>query len=130
LYDQFKLKQQISIPHTQLSENLTAYLEALAESHPGAYSGSAVYYLRLWCDDNHRFLRRYYQTNSDDPVYELTPDTERAIARQVQVQQLAAEARKGKIVQHVLEADAALKEKDGFGEFGGGRIGRLPTVSR
>lgn len=211
LYGQFKLKQQISIAHTPLSENLTAYLEALAESHPGAYPGTSVYYLQLWCDDDHRFLRRYYETNSDDPVYELTPDTERAIAwveelqksdfvgtesrflrifdllqeivtystedvearleqlekekvqlqaqidairttgemeqfsqtqikerffeandvarrlladfreveenfraiaRQVQEQQLAAEARKGEIVQHVLEADAALKESD------------------
>lgn len=211
LYNQFKLKQQISVAHPQLSENLTAYLEALAESQAGAYSGTAVYYLRLWCDDDHRFLRRYYETNSDDPVYELTPDTERAIAwveelqksdfvgtesrflrifdllqeivtystedvearlaqlekekaqlqaqinairatgqmeqysqtqikerffeandvarrlladfreveenfraiaRQVQEQQLAAEARKGKIVQHVLEADTALKESD------------------
>jgi hypothetical protein len=80
LYDQFKQKQQVTIPHTPLSENLTAYLEALAESHPGLYAGTAVSYLRLWCDDNHRFLRRYYESDSDDPVYELTPDTERAIA--------------------------------------------------
>ena len=80
LVDQFKLKQRSAIPHTEMLENLTAYLEALHESHPGRYSGTAVYYLRLWCDDDHRFLRRYYETNSDEPVYDLTPDTERAIA--------------------------------------------------
>jgi hypothetical protein len=211
LYDQFKQKQQLTISHTQLSENLTAYLEALVESHPGKYSSNAIAYLRTWCDDDHRFLRRYYETGSDEAVYELTPETERAIAwveelqksdfvgtesrflrifdllqeivtygtedvearlaqlekekaqiqaqidainatgqieqysqtqikerffeandvarrlladfreveenfraiaRQVQEQQLALEARKGKIVQHVLEADAALKESD------------------
>lgn len=211
LYDQFKEKQQLTVPHPQLSENLTAYLEALSESHPGRYSINAAAYLRTWCDDDHRFLRRYYETGSDEAVYELTPDTERAIAwieelqksdfvgtesrflrifdllqeivtygtedvemrlaqlekeksqiqaqieaikatgqiehysqtqikerffeandvarrlladfreveenfrtiaRQVQEQQLALEARKGQIVQHVLEADAALKESD------------------
>lgn len=80
LIDQFKQKQRSAIPHTEMLESLTAYLEALEESHPERYSGTAVYYLRLWCDDDHRFLRRYYETNIDDPVYDLTPDTERAIA--------------------------------------------------
>lgn len=211
LYDQFKQKQQITIAHARLSEELSAYLDALAESHPGRYSSTADNYLRAWCDDDHRFLRRYYETGSDDPVYELTPDAERAlawveelqksdfvgtesrflrifdllqeivtygtedvearlaqlerekaeiqaqidaikasgqiehysetqikerffeandvarrlladfreveenfraIARQVQERQLAVEARKGQIVHHVLEADAALKESD------------------
>lgn len=211
LVAQFKLKQRVTIPHTELSEYLTAYLEALQESHPALYGGTAVTYLRIWCDDDHRFLRRYYENDSDDPVYELTPDTERAIAwveelqksdfvgtesrflrifdllqdivtystedvtarlaqlekekaqlqaqidaikatgqieqysqtqikerffeandvarrlladfreveenfraiaRQVQEQQLALEARKGQIVRHVLEADSALKESD------------------
>lgn len=211
LVDQFKQKQRVTIPHTEMIENLTAYLDALQESHPEQYSGTAVTYLRLWCDDSHRFLRRYYEAHSDDPVYELTPDTERAIAwveelqksdfvgtesrflrifdllqeivtcstedvearltqlekekaqlqaqidavkatgqiehysqtqikerffeandvarrllsdfheveenfrtiaRQVQEQQLALEARKGQIVRHVLEADTALKESD------------------
>ena len=211
LVDQFKQKQRITISHLELVEQLTAYLEALRESHPGLYEGTAVNYLRLWCDDDHRFLRRYYEADSDDPIYELTPDTERAvtwveelqkssfvgtesrflrifdllqeivtygtedvtarlaqlekekaqlqaqidhiqatgqieqysqtqikerffeandvarrlladfreveenfraIARQVQAQQLALEARKGQIVRHVLEADDALKESD------------------
>lgn len=211
LYDQFKQKQRVTVPHTVMLENLTAYLEALQESHPERYGGTAVSYLRLWCDENHRFLRRYYESDSDDPVYELTPDTERVIAwieelqksdfvgtesrflrifdllqeiviystedvetrlaqlekekaqlqaqidairatgrieqysqtqikerffeasdvarrlladfreveenfrtiaRQVQEQQLALEARKGQIVRHVLEADDALKESD------------------
>jgi hypothetical protein len=211
LVDQFKQKQRVTIPHSILTEQLTAYLDALQESHPGRYGGTAVTYLRTWCDDDHRFLRRYYELGSDDPVYELTPDTERAIAwveelqksdfvgtesrflrifdllqeivtystedvaarlaqlekekaqlqaqidaikatgeieqysqtqikerffeandvsrrlladfreveenfrtiaRQMQEQQLAQEARKGQIVHHVLEADAALKESD------------------
>lgn len=80
LYDQFKQKQQITVSHTPLHESLAAYLEALAESHPGQYGGTAVYYLRQWCDEDHRFLRRYYEAGNDDAVYELTPETERALA--------------------------------------------------
>lgn len=211
LYDQFKRKSNVTLPHSHLSEQLEAHLDALHESYPDRYKGSARHYLRTWCDEEHRFLRRYYETGSDDPVYELTPEAERAIAwiedlqksefvgtesrflrifdllqemvtygsqdaaarlaqleaekariqaqideieatgeiegfsqtqikerffeandvarrlladfreveenfraiaRQVQAQQLEAEARKGKIVQQVLEADAALKESD------------------
>lgn len=74
LVDQFKQKQQVTIPHTEMLETLTAYLEALQESHPGRYSGPAVTYLRRWCDEDHRFLRRYYEADGDDPVYELTEE--------------------------------------------------------
>lgn len=80
LHNEFKQKQRVTIPQTELTNALTDYLDALREAHPGLYSGTDVYYLRLWCDDDHRFLRRYYENDSDDPVYELTPDTERAIA--------------------------------------------------
>ena len=80
LYDQFKRKQRVTIPQAELTERLTAYLESLVQAHSNLYGGTAVSYLRIWCDDDHRFLRRYYESGSDDPVYELTPDTERAIA--------------------------------------------------
>ncbi len=80
LYDQFKRKQRVTIPQSELTEALTAYLELLVDTHAGLYGATAVTYLRIWCDDTHRFLRRYYESGSDDPVYELTPDTERTIA--------------------------------------------------
>lgn len=211
LHQQFKDNHRLTITHGELSEKLEDYLEALAETYPGKYRDTAVHYLRTWCDDDHQFLRRYYETEHDEPVYELTPDTERAIAwveelqksdfvgtesrfirifdllseivtygsedaatrlarleaekarlqaeideikatgriepysktqikerffeandlarrlladfreveenfrtiaRQVQIKQLEAGARKGQILQHVLEADAALKESD------------------
>ena len=47
LVAKFKLKQRVTVPHTELIEHLTAYLEALQESHPGLYGGTAVAYLRL-----------------------------------------------------------------------------------
>lgn len=79
LHRQFKQGHRTTIPHSILSEQLDDYLERLGERHPGQYSGSAQHYLRVWCDEEHRFLRRYYESDRDDPVYELTPDTERAI---------------------------------------------------
>lgn len=77
--DQFKNKHRLTIPHTELLNNLTVYLETLQESDPSLYPGPAVAYLRQWCDEEHRFLRRYYEGDRDEPVYELTPDSERAI---------------------------------------------------
>ncbi len=211
LMQEFKEGNRLVMPHSELSEHLEDYLETLAQALPGSYSNSAQQYLRSWTDEQHRFLRRYYESARDDPVYELTPDTERAIrwvtelrksefvgtesrflrvfdlleeivtygsedvqarllrleserdriqaqideiratgkieqysqtqvrerfyeaaevarrlladfreveenfrqiARQVQAQQLEAGARKGSIIGHVLDADAALKESD------------------
>ncbi|MBA3530513.1 MAG: DUF3375 family protein, partial [Ardenticatenales bacterium] len=78
-HHQFKRLHRVTMPHSDLTEKLGDYLEALAESHPGYYPGDAQYYLRTWCDESHRFLRKYYDADREDPVYELTPDTERAL---------------------------------------------------
>ena len=40
---------------------------------------TAAEYLAVWCDDAHGFLRRYYDTGSDEPLYELTSGTEKAM---------------------------------------------------
>lgn len=79
LYDQFKQKQQIAIPHTQLVENLEGYIESIHESYPDQYKQTANSYLKQWCHEDSRFLRRYFAPNSDDPVYELTADTEQTL---------------------------------------------------
>ncbi|MEM7346134.1 MAG: DUF3375 domain-containing protein [Chloroflexota bacterium] len=79
LYDQFKQKHRNTISHSELSERLEDYVTLLQTQEPTLYSSKADTYLRIWCDEKHRFLRRYHEANSDDAVYELTPDTERAI---------------------------------------------------
>ena len=79
LYHQFKRAQRVTIPLPELVEKLEDYLEMLHETEPERYRNSASNYLNLWCDDDHQFLRKYYQTGSDDPVFELTPGTENAI---------------------------------------------------
>jgi hypothetical protein len=78
LQHQFKRRHRVTIPHSELTERLGEYLEFMVESVP-SLSSNAQHYLRTWCDEDHRFLRKYYDSNREDPVYELTPDTERAL---------------------------------------------------
>ncbi|MCL4301971.1 MAG: DUF3375 family protein [Anaerolineae bacterium] len=79
LYRQFKQSHRVTILYTQLVEKLEDYLELLKESHPELYPRSAQSYLETWCDEDHPFLRKYYD-NGDDPVFELTPGTEKVIS--------------------------------------------------
>ena len=39
----------------------------------------ALEYLNDWADNDKRWLRKFYQTGSDEPYYDLTPATEKAI---------------------------------------------------
>lgn len=79
LYREFKQSQRISIPLGELVERLEDFLDNLNERQPGIYPRMAQAYLETWCDDEHQYLRKYYEANSDDPVFELTPGTEKAI---------------------------------------------------
>ncbi|MEM7128056.1 MAG: DUF3375 domain-containing protein [Chloroflexota bacterium] len=75
----FKESRRVTIPHSELVERLEGHLELLREMEPDRFQSNPNHYLREWCDESHRFLRKYHQVGSDDPVYELTPDTERAL---------------------------------------------------
>lgn len=77
LYRQFKHLQQITIPQAKLVEKLEDYLELLRENYPQLYPQLAQNYLETWC--NQEFLKQYYENNSDEPVFELTSSTEKAI---------------------------------------------------
>ena len=77
LSQQFKQKQQITIFESELESKLEDYLECLQEIEPDNYSRNAQEYLEQWCKDN--LLRRYHEKNHDDPVFELTPATEKAL---------------------------------------------------
>lgn len=79
LYQQFKKSHRVTISQTQLVEKLEDYLEILKENFPTLYPRTAQNYLETWCDEEHQFLRKYYD-NNDDPVFELTPGTEKAIS--------------------------------------------------
>lgn len=76
LYQQFKHKQRMNVPLGELSERLEDYLETLNTQQDGQYPRTALAYLTEWADDQHRFIRI---VSDEQPVVELTADTERAI---------------------------------------------------
>jgi len=44
-----------------------------------AFPREAAHYLDTWASDDHAWLRKYYPANSDEPHYDITPATEKAI---------------------------------------------------
>lgn len=78
LYRAFKSAQAVSLPLSEITDRLDAYLETLNEDHPGLYALSAAAYLRQWSSDDYQLLRIITRGN-DDPTVELTAEAERAI---------------------------------------------------
>lgn len=79
LYAEFKKQPRSAIRHDELQERLENALIELRRRDPEAYPASAPSYLSTWCDDTHRFLRKYFESGSDEPVYDLTPAIERVL---------------------------------------------------
>lgn len=79
LYGQFKQKPRVTVPQNELVDNLEILLDTLRSHAPGSYRSSPRKYLSAWCSKHHEYLRKYYETGSDEPVYELTSDAERAL---------------------------------------------------
>ena len=79
LHAQFKQKPRVTVPQNELVENLEILLDTLRSHTPGSYRSSPRKYLSAWCSKHHEYLRKYYEAGSDEPVYELTPDAERAL---------------------------------------------------
>lgn len=75
LHQQFKRAQRVSVPLSELIEQLEGYLESLNEREPGRYGRTAQEYITQWADQQHRFIRIV----ADGPSVELTSDAERAI---------------------------------------------------
>lgn len=79
LHRAFKQSQRITIPHDELVADLNQFREELQQEHPEALHDSATHYLNTWCHDDNRFLQRFFQGGSDEPVYQLTAHTESAL---------------------------------------------------
>lgn len=64
-----------------LVEALEDELFALREQHGDeVFPRSAAAYLNEWADNEKGWLRKFYPTSSDEPHFDLTPATEKAIA--------------------------------------------------
>lgn len=79
MYRVFKSAQHVTLPEGQLRAALEAYLDECRGEDPLAYPKTAAEYLADWCSDSLAFLRRYYGATSDEPLYELTTGSEKAL---------------------------------------------------
>ena len=69
-----------SLRQNELSEKLTDTLFHLHQIHGDkVYPKTANAYLNDWTSGDNAFLRKYYTTQSDEPEYDLTPASEKAI---------------------------------------------------
>lgn len=70
-----------SIAQSTLIGRLDDYLLRLREESPELkFPRSASQYLDEWAADDHGWLRKYFPPDSDEPHFDLTPATEKAIA--------------------------------------------------
>ncbi len=76
---QFKNSDEISIPHERLLVELIEYQERIELIYPDRFTQKAGDYLTQWCSESSRYLRRYFDTKTDEPLYQLTDASETAI---------------------------------------------------
>lgn len=75
----FKSNEKLTIPYEDLKSLLIYHLEDINRAYPGSYMQSAQEYIEDWCNDKLRLLRKYYEVNNDEPLVELTYDSERGL---------------------------------------------------
>src|SRR5690242_2948419 len=69
-----------SLPRTELVARLDDLLHGLRDARGAeAFPRAAAAYADEWADAEHGWLRKYYPEGSDEPHFDLTPSTERAI---------------------------------------------------
>jgi len=70
-----------NLPQSDLVESLEDELFALrAQEGAAVFPGTAQSYLSDWSADDKGWLRKFYPVNTDEPHYDLTPATEKALA--------------------------------------------------
>lgn len=79
LHRAFKRHLRVAVPEGELQAQLEGYLEELRQADANLYPGSAAEYLNRWCEDTHGFLRKYFGEDREEPLYELTSGTEKAL---------------------------------------------------
>ncbi len=82
LYEEFKANNRITLPAYELISHLAEYIEALEDQELMEIEGKdslvmARKFLDNWCNEDHRFLKRY-PNDEGEPIVELTTHTEKA----------------------------------------------------
>jgi hypothetical protein len=76
LHEQFKKDAELASLHSSLQQRLAQYLDELHETEPDVLRERAESYLNSWSTGETRWLRRYYDADHSESVYELTPHSE------------------------------------------------------
>lgn len=88
LYRTFIQPNVRTLAQQDLVSRLQDYLFYLNdESGENSYPKPAGHYLDDWSSDEHGWLRKYYPADSDEPHYDITPATEKAINWLVSLEQ-------------------------------------------
>ena len=82
LYEEFKVNNRITLPAYELINRLAEYIEALEDKELMNTEGKdslvmARKFLDNWCNEEHRFLKRF-PDDQGEPIVELTTHTEKA----------------------------------------------------
>jgi hypothetical protein len=106
LHRAFKEHEDIAIPESRLRARLDNYLEEIHGTRPDAFPRTAAEYLADWCSADQLLLRKLYRDAADEPTFELTAASERALLWLEDLQArpfVAAESRLELIVRQLEE---------------------------
>lgn len=78
-FSAFKQQNQVQIKYYELVRQLEAFMAEQAEGTQLPAKITARQLIDQWCDDRHRYVRKYYEADGDEPVTELTYETEQAL---------------------------------------------------
>lgn len=79
LHRAFKEHQAISVPESHLRARLENFLDEVRSDAPDAMPQTSVDYLAAWCGPEHLLLRKLFNEEANEPVFELTAAAERAM---------------------------------------------------
>ncbi|MDB4913704.1 MAG: hypothetical protein JWM95_1348 [Gemmatimonadetes bacterium] len=79
LHRAFKEHHTIAVPESSLRARLENFLDESRQARPEAYPRSAAEYLQDWCGSDQVLLKKLFSDEADEPVFELTAATERAL---------------------------------------------------
>jgi Protein of unknown function (DUF3375)/Uncharacterized protein conserved in bacteria C-term(DUF2220) len=87
-YDTFIRPNIRTMPQVEIISRLEDYLHSLRrEAGQDAFPRPAGHYLDVWASDEHAWLRKYYPSDNDEPHFDITPATEKAIDWLVSLEQ-------------------------------------------
>lgn len=88
LYETFIRPNLRTMAQAEIVSRLEDFLYTLrSELGDNTFPRGAAHYLDAWASDEHAWLRKYYPPDSDEPHFDLTPATERAIEWLISLEQ-------------------------------------------